>query len=284
MRIAVFADVHGRVELCFRLVARWEEEHAEPIHTILQAGDLGAFFDPSHLDKASVRHARRDPTERGFVESFARRDEVTAAALARTDCRMIFVRGNHEDHEVLDELEARHAGSPFPVDVYARVWCLPTGIPHVLADGNTALTLLGVGRVGPPDGEPDYWKAKYVQAGERERLDRLDIEGIDVLLTHDAARDSLVPGFGMQQIRDLIDVFGPAYHLHGHTGGPATDICGRNRMTRVCKLADLKWSAEGPVQNGSMAILTWNGSLDHSLEIVSDTWMHEYTAATWRHL
>jgi hypothetical protein len=66
MNIAVFADLHGRIRLCFMLCERWERESGEKIDLVLQAGDLGAFPDMSRLDKATIRHAEKDPTELGF--------------------------------------------------------------------------------------------------------------------------------------------------------------------------------------------------------------------------
>jgi predicted phosphodiesterase len=70
MIIAVFSDVHGRVQLCFKLCARWQQETGEQIDLILQAGDLGAFFSESRLDKATRRYAQFDPSELGFLHGF----------------------------------------------------------------------------------------------------------------------------------------------------------------------------------------------------------------------
>ena len=97
MQIAVFADVHGRVELCFKLCARWQRETGQTLDFILQAGDLGAFFDRSRLDRATVRHAQVDPSELGFLDDFTVANDRTAAVLIQTACPLIFVRGNHED-------------------------------------------------------------------------------------------------------------------------------------------------------------------------------------------
>jgi hypothetical protein len=69
VNIAVFSDVHGRVLLTFLLAERWQRETGERLEAILQAGDLGAY--PSHdaLDRATIKHAQRDPTELGFLNS-----------------------------------------------------------------------------------------------------------------------------------------------------------------------------------------------------------------------
>jgi hypothetical protein len=93
MNIAVFADVHGRVLLAFKLCARWQQETGETIDLILQAGDLGAYPDISHLDRATIKHARKDPTELGFAEDFSQHNDEGTATLSQTNCPMWFVRG-----------------------------------------------------------------------------------------------------------------------------------------------------------------------------------------------
>src|SRR5258705_13857011 len=105
MNIAVFADLHGRLLLAFQLCRRWQRETGETIVLILQAGDLGAFSAVERLDKATRRYAEHDPTELGFLEEFIRYDSAVDRVLAETTCPMIFVRGNHEDHVWLNELE-----------------------------------------------------------------------------------------------------------------------------------------------------------------------------------
>src|SRR6266436_811350 len=97
MNIAIFADLHGRVLLAFKLCARWQQETGEHIDLILQAGDLGYFPDRTRLDRATIRHAERDPTELGYLEHFVAARPEVGKALAGTSCPMIFVRGNHED-------------------------------------------------------------------------------------------------------------------------------------------------------------------------------------------
>ena len=67
MHIAVFADIHGRILLAFKLVDRYQREMGQHIDLILQAGDMGIFPDQSRMDKATVRHAQSDITESGLT-------------------------------------------------------------------------------------------------------------------------------------------------------------------------------------------------------------------------
>jgi predicted phosphodiesterase len=194
VNIAVFADVHGRILLAFMLCARWEQETGQRIDLILQAGDLGTFPDSAALDKATRRFASADPTELGFMIDFHEFKPQVAQILERTRANLLFVRGNHEDHAWLDAREEAASDATLPIDAYRRVWLLRTGMPYDFTIGDETLMILGVGRVGAPDGEDDDQKPKYIQSREIERLYDLGDQSIDVLLTHDARRNSMIPG------------------------------------------------------------------------------------------
>lgn len=284
MNIAVFADLHGRILLCFKLCARWERENGEKIDLIIQAGDLGAYPDQTRLDRATIKHMRKDPTELGFSNDFTIiRDEV-AEQLAKTSCPMIFVRGNHEDHAWLDEIEAKVDKAIFPVDIYQRIYCMRTGIPHTFQKNDEAITLLGIGRIGALPGETDDKKSKYIQPYELERIyDSKELE-FDILLSHDVALDFLSPNYGMEEIRLILDAYTPPYHFHGHTEEPAARRIDENGKTQVIKLADLHWNkslARLPLEVGGMGILRWKDASNHSFSLVTSDWFTEYTAKSW---
>lgn len=284
MNIAVFADVHGRILLCFKLCARWEKETGQRIDLILQAGDLGAFPDERRLDRATRKYASFDPTELGFLTDFVDYDSEVAAMLNKTQCNLIFVRGNHEDHHWLDALEQNAREAIFPVDVYQRVYCLKSGVPYTFQSNAEQITLLGIGRVGARVGEQDDRQPKYIQEYERERIYALEREGIDLLLTHDSPRDAITPGFGMEEIRLVLDRYRPHYHFFGHCGGPCLQRTDTNGKTISCKLADLHWTQRQMLEDGSMGTLRWENSQEHIFEVISPRWMKEYTSFSWKEL
>ncbi|HEX3269305.1 MAG TPA: metallophosphoesterase [Ktedonobacterales bacterium] len=287
MNIAVFADVHGRILLAFMLCARWEQETGQRIDLILQAGDLGVFPDSAALDKATRRFASVDPTELGFMNGFHDFKPQVAQILERTQTNLVFVRGNHEDHAWLDAREAATGDAIFPVDAYRRVWLLRTGAPYSFTAGDGIITTLGVGRIGAPAGEDDDQKPKYIQQREAERLYDLGNQPINVLLTHDARRNFMIPGAGLDEIGMLLDQERPAYHFFGHYGGPCRITTDTNGVTLSCKLADLHWDRSdrgGRVEACSMGILRWHDADDHDFIVVDELWLREYTEHTWRHL
>ena len=284
MNIAVFADLHGRILLCFLLCARWEQETGERIEAILQAGDLGAYPSEVGMDRATLRHGRLDATEFGFATDFTSYREDVARVLARTRCPLLFVRGNHEDHLWLDTLERHSDEALIPIDVYRRIYCLKTGLPYTLQSGAESLVVLGIGRVGPPIGETEVTKPKYLQDYEMERLYGLGELSLDVLLTHDVPLHGIEPHPGMEEIRLLLDAYTPRYHFYGHTEEPFQERLDRNGVTRSCRLADLSWreGTQGRLPPGVMGLLRWRGRNDNAFEVVNAPWLDEYRVSNWR--
>jgi hypothetical protein len=270
MTIALFADVHGRVLLCFYLCARWEQETGKPIDLILQAGDLAAFPDRKRLDRATRQHGESDPTVLGFADHFAAVRPEVVSLFSMTRCPLIFVRGNHEDHAWLDALERRVPGPLFPVDAYQRVFCLKTGVPYAFTHRDETLHLLGIGRIGR-HANSQKQKPHYLQPYEQERLAQLGGVTIDLLLTHDAARDEVFQGSGSTEISNILDRYQPCYHFFGHYGGGPSQQGAANGQTRSWRLSDLLWESQDGSQQlkpGSMGILHWKHREEHRFELV----------------
>jgi hypothetical protein len=299
MNIAIFADVHGRIQLAFKLCIRWEKETGQKIDLILQAGDLGAFPEEMRLDKATIKYAQLDSTELGFMRDFAQYNANIASLLAQTHCNLIFVRGNHEDHHWLDGLEQQTDLPLFPIDAYQRVFCLKSGIPYTFSVDAKTITVLGIGRIGAPESEPEAEQPKYIQSYERKRIYNLlanhEKPPIDVLLTHDARPDFIMPshgfkikaGRGMAEIGLILEACKPAYHFFGHYGGTCTTGTDDNGVTYSCKLADLHWDKSDPgmlLEAGSMGTLHWKSQDEHTFEEVEAAWMREYSAYTWQYM
>lgn len=287
MNIAVFADLHGRILLCFKLCARWERETGETIDLILQAGDLGVYPATGELDRATVKHARKDPTELGFATDFASYHEEVAETLSQTTCPMLFVRGNHEDHDWLDVIERQYDTPLFPIDAYARIFCLKTGVPYLFQKGDETIRILGIGRIGPLPGEQDETKSKYIQPYELERLYSAESLACDVLLTHDVALHALSRNTGMEEIRLVLDAYQPVYHFHGHTEAPFNERIDDNGITTVIKLTDLHWDTSThnkAIEAGAMGILQWHNHDEHSFSVVTADWLEDYTFKNWRNV
>ncbi|MCP4134943.1 MAG: serine/threonine protein phosphatase [bacterium] len=286
MNIAIFADLHGRILLCFKLVERYQRETGESIDLIIQAGDAAIFPDVWQLDKATKKYAKNDSTELGFSEHFLEPSPEVEAVLSKLDCSMICVRGNHEDHAFLDELEQQSAEALFPVDCYKRISVLKTGVPYCFSASGSSVNLLGIGRVGPPEGTSNISRPKYIQEYEQDRLRALKTSEVDILVSHDSAKNFITPGFGMEEVQTCLDLYKPVYHFYGHTGAPYETRTHTNGISISSKMSDFEWEEDRgrAVKQGSFGVLRWNGPEDHSMRIVDEPWFREYTAYSWKHL
>jgi len=269
----------------------------EHIDLILQTGDLGAYPAEQWLDGATLRHARRDPEELGFMHSFRRYDPSTLATLQRLQANLLFVRGNHEAHDWLDQLEQQARKPIFPVDVYQRVYCLKSGEPYTFRHNNEQITILGIGRIGAHgDGRIGH-KPAHLQPYELERLSRLSDapngggstgEQIDVLVTHDAPYGLIFPDSGLSAVQSVLQDLRPLYHFFGHyLGHMFLEMCYLNRATYACKLAEPHFNKKAPdytLTAGVMGILRWTDRRQRHFELVDAPWLGEYTARSWRAL
>ncbi|MHB0958161.1 MAG: metallophosphoesterase [Pirellulaceae bacterium] len=287
MNIAIFADVHGRILLAFKVVERYQRETGETIDVILQCGDVGIFPDVAALDKATHRIAEHDVSELGFAMHFTTPNPEAEAVLDQLSCMMICVRGNHEDHRYLDGLENQSDAAIFPVDCYHRVWCLKTGLIHRFCAPDAEISLLGIGRVGAPDTEPNPFLNKYIQQHEQDRLAEVADLPFDVLLTHDGRRDFVRHGIGMREIGMILDRQAPAYHFFGHTGQPFQRRTDENGVTVCSKLSDFEWEESdrgGRLKEGCLGVLRWQDANHHRFDVVDAPWIREYTPHTWLYL
>ena len=295
MKVAVFADVHGRLLLCLKVCARWQRETGEKLDLILQAGDMGTYPDANNLDRATIQHARHDPTELGFSKFFTQRSPQVEKVLRELDCNLVYVRGNHEDHQWLDGLEQRASGLIFPVDVYNRIFCLKSGEIYSFKKNDETLHILGIGRIGAGSRSPGSTQPTYIQPYEAKRLfEHKRSTPVDVLLTHDiatpdrrqASSDTPETKGGMPEIREVLNIYNPTYYFFGHVGGPLLQYKDNYSQTEVCKLTDFEWTRDGRrvIAPDSMGILRWTHDQHHSFEVVKDSWLQDYNAYSWEGL
>jgi hypothetical protein len=217
---------------------------------------------------------------------FSRYDATTAATLQQLQSNLLFVRGNHEAHLWLDELEQQTTEPLFAVDVYQRVYCLKSGQLYTFQRGGEQITILGVGRIGAKGEGSVGQKPRHLQAYELERLSQLPNQQIDLLVTHDAPYGLIFPDSGMQVIQRLVDDLRPPYHFFGHyLGGTCQEMCYLNRVTYACKLAEPHFNKKPlnyVLKVGVMGILRWTNRQQHHFELVDAPWLGEYNEHSWR--
>jgi hypothetical protein len=278
----VFGDLHGRILPAFRLALAWQREHGVRLAGILQVGDLGFFPDSTRLDKATRRHAERDPLELG-ARDVAQRSREADAVFADPDIpeAMWFIAGNHEDHALLESLQHGAGATPddFPVDYYARVRCIRDGRIVTLADG------LRVGGLWGIDDQAPHARRTTPPRGKIKPRSALELsyECFDVLLTHESPRDAMIAGAGSEDINLIVSCTRPSFAFFGHYHGRGRlDECDF-APTRVFHLGGFEMRGPGgTTEPGSVGVLRWRdgrGSFDY----LSPDWLRTFTRHNWRH-
>ncbi|TAE74523.1 MAG: serine/threonine protein phosphatase [Bacteroidetes bacterium] len=280
MKIAIFSDIHGKILLPFKLVDLYQKETGNKIDFILQCGDMGAFPDISSLDKATIKHAQNDRDELGFYDDFTKINPNIKAFLDELNINMICVRGNHEDHDFLDNLESENAeNSLFSIDIYKRVFVCKSGLKQELKTEKDTLTFVGIGRIGDRKGRNEK---KFIQEYERKQIKKLlktkDI--FDILITHDKD-DGSQRGYGMAEIREVLDNVIFHYHFYGHTGEPFNQEIDLNRITQSIKIKELEFNESGVLGKGCMIILTKENE-NLSIEIVEQKLTNKLAKYNWK--
>jgi hypothetical protein len=278
----VFGDLHGRVLPAFQLARSWQREHGEKLDGLLQVGDLGYFPDVTRLDKATKRHAEKDPLELGVRDVVQRTRQADALFNdPETPPVLWFTAGNHEDHEVLESL-VHGAGctrNDFPVDYYQRVRCIRDGCVLPLPSGPRIGALWGIDdqapnarRKTPPKGKINPRSATH-----------LAFDSFDVLLTHEAPRDAIFPDSGSAEIRSIIEIAQPAFAFFGHyhTEGQLAE-CDFGK-TQVFHMHGLEFRGEGhTAEDGSVGVLRWTAT-GGTFEYLPTSWLSTITRHNWQH-
>jgi hypothetical protein len=272
----VFGDLHGRVLPAFKLAQAWSREHGVALAGLLQVGDLGDFPDPNRFDKAAKRLARKDSLE-GGMRLVAQPSPEADAVFADERCpgALWFTAGNHEDYDLLKELE-RRAGrdaDSFVVDAYGKLDCIRDGHVAELPGGLRVGALWGVDprtrRRIPP-------RARISQRGTKA----LSSANFDVLLTHESPRNAILVDSGSEDIEEVIRSARPAFAFFGHYHSTGRLVVGNFGATRVYHLSHLELDSRA--EEGSVGVLTWDGGAG-DFAYLDPAWLRTVTRHNWKH-
>jgi hypothetical protein len=289
--IAVLGDLHGHFTLAYRVLKRWEREEGRALDLILQVGDLGAFPPPFRLDKATKRFAERDPDELGFAAYYAGEPEAEeilgddAPPERRVSADFVFIRGNHEDFEFLEERASRDG--PSPVDAFGKIFYLASGVKHTLERGALSLSIAGLGGISE-DGEPADEPASAFYTREEVRRLR-NLGPVDILLSHEPPRgaaEAISPRYalaGSPEVAALIRELAPRYHFCGHYHEPGQALYAPDG-TESYELHAVNFHKPHRLNPGCIGILRWAGRGDSSFALLDAPWLREYTRASFRYL
>jgi hypothetical protein len=275
----VFGDLHGRVLPAFRLAQAWSREHGVALDGLLQVGDLGYFPDPGRFDKATKRHAERDALEDG-VRLVAQASEEADNVFSEEPSlgAMWFTAGNHEDHELLKEMEggAGRGADSFAADAYGKLRCIRDGRVAELPGGLRVGALWGIDDRAPRARERIPPRARI----SRRATTALCGARFDVLLAHESPRDAILPDQGSDEIGSVIRSARPAFAFFGHYHRTGCRVEGDFGATRVYHLSHLELRSRA--EEGSVGVLTWDGGTGE-FACLDPAWLRTVTRHNWRH-
>lgn len=280
IRIAIFADIHGKILLPFKMVDSYQKMYGEKIDFILQCGDIGAFPDTKKMDKATIKHARRDDQELGYSKFFVKTNPTVKAFLNDLNIDMICVRGNHEDHDYLDQFEEKSSNSLFPIDAYHRVYVCKSGMYQSFKKGDEEIVFMGIGRVGDRKGRDE---SRFIREYEQKVIKQSLKENrkIDILISHDISSDmTYYPGFGLDDLRPILNQLKPALHFYGHTEEPYRMERDLNGYTYSVKIKELAFNNSGMLNDGCMIILE-NEYDEFEMKVVERSFIDRFQKNSW---
>lgn len=281
IRIAIFSDIHGKILLPFKMVDRYQKDFNKKIDLIIQCGDIGAYPDIDNLDKATIRHAKHDRDELGFHDDFTSFNQEISAFLEELDLKMICVRGNHEDHDFLDNLEKKYSDtSIFPIDIYKYIWLCKSGELQNFQKDQENLSFVGFGRIGD---RKNRQEKRFIQKYEYEKVKQLfNSKGfIELLITHDSDNTS-DPGYGSKEVREILDNIPFQYHFFGHTGKPYSSELDLNGITQSIKVKELEFNDSGVLPENCMIILEKEHD-ELTMHSVPTSFTNLFTKNNWKH-
>jgi Icc-related predicted phosphoesterase len=230
MRIAFVGDVHGCVRHAFGAVVMVQARRGIRLDAVIQVGDLGAYPSVERYDAPTRRFAQDHPAQGDFLQLLDP-DEPFAAgirAALRNVPPMVFVSGNHEDHEWLAGLHEAAAGAgaseasrasaasavgTVPIDPLGAFRHVACG--SVVEVAGRSVAFLGlIEAEGYMDLDDDAY-ARLMDAAPGSA---------DILVTHDGpygmSKDRRGEVQGSPKLTRLIEHLQPPLHVSGHYHHP----------------------------------------------------------------
>ncbi|WP_084265184.1 metallophosphoesterase family protein [Actinomadura macra] len=274
MKVAFVGDVHGCVVHALGAVVLLQRHRQIQLDAVVQVGDLGAYPSPGRWDDSSRQFGAGHPAQSDFFRLLDRAPRVAESiqrALEEVP-PVLFLSGNHEDHDWLAWLHETSGAAVTPVDPLSAYHHVACG--HVADVGGLRTAFLGmIESPGVMDFDADAYDA----------LMAAEPGSIDVLVTHEGphgmSNDRHGKAQGSAKLSRLIERLQPPVHIGGHyhhENGPRS--YGRTASYALGQLVEPKVSRWDPVRDnpqqqvmrGSVGLLD-TATLD--FEFVHDDWL-----------
>ena len=222
MKIMFAGDIHGNESHL-----RWLYKHAKKndVETIIACGDFGYWV---HL-----------PFGKRFLS-------LCANLAEKNEIPLMWIDGNHENHDLLDNLRDLHGSdNPIPTPNEWVKW-IPRGCRFDI-NGHTFMGYGGAYSVDWKQRElgRSYWRQEVISP---YHIDSLSSDKVDVLITHDAPfgkeltyKDDIpVSVYQRELVLEIQDKVSPNLHVCGHhhvratwdSNGTEVHVLGRDTMDK----------------------------------------------------
>lgn len=185
-QVVIAGDWHGNTLWAVNQIQHIAQEYPD-IRLIVHLGDFGVWPGSSYIRDVSLE-------------------------LKKHDITLVFVDGNHEWHDELDEWHIAVPG-PVAIDRWERIWHLPRGTRWTWHGKKW----LAVGGAGSPDAPArvhgvSWWPQEIIS--DRQMHEICDSGPADVLVSHDCPADLMPDQRLMPQIPSWWDM-NPCYTSSG---------------------------------------------------------------------
>jgi hypothetical protein len=284
MNIAVVGDVHGHLALMYAILGRWQQESGRTIDLILQLGDLGAFAPDSELDQATRRWSESDPEELGFAE-FA--GSSPPATLLDPRPLLVFIPGNHEDFDFLENCERATSEDEalYSVSQDGRIYALKSGRIWTFEAGDGEVRVAGVsgvaGRAHKKGRHPRY----HLLDDDALRLAAAGPGELDILISHDGPEGLIAQDYrgmaGSSALRFVIEEMHPRLAFFAHYDQVGEWQIGPTQVYGMGKCGYVP-AGRWPAAQDGIAIVNW-GPEAKCVQRVRSGWLERTTRYNWRH-
>jgi hypothetical protein len=173
MILCAAGDVHGAIDRFYRDVLTFEESLGVSFAHVLHVGDFGIWPDENRVDRATRNHDGAGDFPAWFAAS---------RAVPRPT---VFIKGNHEDFDWLEERRRQK-----DLEILPGLRILPNGTAIDLESNGESIHLGGIGGCFGPSNygrRAEELRGRARRHFTRDEVDRLCGTGpLDVLLLHDA--------------------------------------------------------------------------------------------------
>jgi Icc-related predicted phosphoesterase len=211
VKVAFIGDVHGCVLHALGSMLMLQRRRGIRLDAVVQVGDLGAYPSADRFDAPSRRFIADSPAQGDFFRLLDPTPELASHVRATLELvpPVLFVAGNHEDHEWLAKLHEAARGAEIvavdPLGAFSHVAC---GSIVELAGLRTAF--LGLIESDDMDFDPDAYAALWAA----------DPGSVDLLVTHEGpyglSYDRRGRLQGSAKLTRLIERLQPPLHISGH--------------------------------------------------------------------